>query len=260
MSSELLADRLLENVPVHDGFKVLEPCVLYARLGQGGMGAVYRGRHLNLDLDVAVKCLKPRMAEEDSSFVVRFQREARLAAAINHENLIQVFDVAHRHGVHYLIMEFVRGETARQRVQRKGALAESEATRIVLGAARGLAAAHARGVVHRDIKPDNIMVSAEGRVKVADLGIAKVAGNAETPSLTGTGLVMGTPQYMSPEQARDTSKVGPASDVWSLGWSCGSSSPAARRSPPARWRTSWRACAWTRCPTSARFAPISPPR
>jgi serine/threonine protein kinase len=201
-----------------EGYKVLPPCVIYGKIGQGGMGAVYRGRHLNLDIDVAVKCLKPELVGGDDQFVVRFRREARAAAQINHQNVIRVFDVAEDQGLHYLIMELVQGESARERVTRKGKLAVGEALEIVYGAALGLAEAHRKGFVHRDIKPDNIMVSSSGQVKVADLGLAKPSIRDEQASLlSGTNLVMGTPQYMPPEQWENTTNVTPAADVWALG-------------------------------------------
>lgn len=215
MEQDLNTDPLLRTVPEIEGYKVLSPCVLYARIGQGGMGTVYRGRHLNLDVEVAVKCLKSGLAAENPDLVVRFQREARIAASVHHQNLVQVYDVSHQSGVHYLVMEFVRGETARDRVRRKGPLAEAEAGRILLGAARGLAEAHAQRIVHRDVKPDNILISHDGKVKVSDLGLAKALEGEELTTLTHG--VMGTPQYMAPEQWADSSKVGPAADVWALG-------------------------------------------
>jgi serine/threonine protein kinase len=201
-----------------EGYKVLPPCVIYGKIGQGGMGAVYRGRHLNLDIDVAVKCLKPELVGGDEQFVVRFRREARAAAQINHQNVIRVFDVAEDQGLHYLIMELVQGESARERVTRKGKLGIGEALEIIYGAALGLAEAHRKGFVHRDIKPDNIMVSSSGQVKVADLGLAKPSIRDDNASmLSGTNLVMGTPQYMPPEQWENTTNVTAAADVWALG-------------------------------------------
>ena len=201
-----------------EGYKVLPPCVIYGKIGQGGMGAVYRGRHLNLDIDVAVKCLKPELVGGDDQFVVRFRREARAAAQINHQNVIRVFDVAEDQGLHYLIMELVQGETARERVARKHTLGVGEALEIVYGAALGLSEAHRKGFVHRDIKPDNIMISSSGQVKVADLGLAKPQVRDDHASLlSGTNVVMGTPQYMPPEQWESTSQVTSAADVWALG-------------------------------------------
>ena len=218
---DLRNDAFLKQVPEIDGYKVLEPCVLYAKIGQGGMGAVYRGKHLNLDLDVGVKCLLPSLTGGDEQLVLRFEREARLAARISHPNLVRVFDFDNRHGVHYLVMEFVRGETARERVVRKGALSLGESVTIVLEAARGLAAAHAQKIVHRDIKPDNILISREGKVKLADLGLGRMRHDdpdmTSGDGLTMTHVTMGTPRYMPPEQWESLSKVGPEGDVWALG-------------------------------------------
>jgi serine/threonine-protein kinase len=121
---------------------------------------------------------------------------------VHHQNLVQVYDISEKNGVHYLVMEYVRGETARERVSRKKRLKESEALKILLGAASGLAEAHGQRIVHRDIKPDNILISYDGKVKVSDLGLAKALEVDAGPSLTMG--VMGTPQYMAPEQWEDS--------------------------------------------------------
>ncbi len=213
----LEADANLSSVKEVEGYKVLPPCVLYGKIGQGGMGAVYRGRHLNLDIDVAVKCLKPDLTGEDEQFVVRFRREARSAARINHQNVVRVFDVSEEEGLHYIVMELVQGETARQRVKRKGTLTVGEALEIIYGAASGLGEAHSKGFIHRDIKPDNVMIASNGAVKVADLGLAKPSGQSNMSMLSGTNLVMGTPHYMPPEQWENTATVTAAADVWALG-------------------------------------------
>ena len=214
-------DSILRDVPVVDGFKVLGPCVLYDRLGQGGMGAVYRARHVRFNIDVAVKCLIPSYTEAHDELVQRFEREAQLAASVTHQNLVGVFDVNQMWGLHYLVMEFVRGETASERIERKGRLVTAEAMAIVLHTARGLAAAHARGIVHRDIKPDNILISKEGEVKLADLGLGAMRNEANDsdsgPQLTHSQRTMGTPRYMPPEQWDGLARVRPSGDVWALG-------------------------------------------
>ncbi len=110
---DLLQDPLLRTAPVIEGFKVLPPVVLYSKLGQGGMGAVYRGHHVKLDLPVAVKCLKPELTSEDGEYVKRFQREARLAAGIVHQNVVSVKEMHETHGIHYLVMELVTEGAAR---------------------------------------------------------------------------------------------------------------------------------------------------
>ena len=220
----LLDDDLLADVPVHVGYKVLGGVVLYQKLGQGGMGAVYKGRHLRLDIDVALKVMSLPAGlplEETDNFVKRFLREAKTAATINHTNLVRVMDVNAEYGIYFLVMDYVAGESAGERLQRKGRLAEEEAVEICLGAAEGLAAAHRRGIVHRDVKPDNIMIDRDGCVRVTDLGLAKAfsaEGEMEQRSvLTQTQTAMGTPHYMSPEQFVSTRTVGPPADVWSLG-------------------------------------------
>ncbi|MFK7741506.1 MAG: serine/threonine-protein kinase [Planctomycetota bacterium] len=214
--NDLRDDPLLANTTEVQGYKVLPPCVVYARIGQGGMGAVYRGHHLNLDIEVAIKCLKPSLVQDDPTFIERFRREGRSAARITHQNVIRVFDVAESFGLHYLIMEYVQGETARQRVDRKGPLDVAEALQIIYEAALGLHEAHRLGIVHRDVKPDNLLISTRGQVKVADLGLAKPTLGGETSALSMAGQVMGTPPYMPPEQWNGE-RISGAADVWALG-------------------------------------------
>jgi len=217
----LVQDPLLVDVPVFDNYKILEPVLIYAKLKKGNMGAIYKGRHLRLNIDVAVKIMTPpAQVESDArtTFANRFIREAQTAAGIIHQNLIHVFDVKIQHGINYLIMEFVDGETADERLKRIGKLNEYQAFEIIKEAAEGLAEAHAKGIVHRDIKPDNIMISREGKVKVMDLGLAKAFDNRQNQMMEKTvvGMIMGTPFFMSPEQTF-SSDIGPKSDVWSLG-------------------------------------------
>lgn len=211
---ELLSDPLLRDVPTIEGYKVLAGVALYAKVGQGGMGVVYRGRHCLLDIDMAVKVLKPSLVAEDERFALRFRREAQVAAHITHQNVVRLYEANQQSGLHYLLMEFVDGESVRDRVPRKGPLPLPEALGILLGAASGVAEAHRIGVVHRDIKPDNVLVARDGRVKVADLGLVKRDGGGD--SVTLGSAIMGTPQYMAPEQW-ESPDVTPAADVWALG-------------------------------------------
>ncbi len=221
--SPLEDDRILKQARTVDGYKVLGKTVLYAKLGQGGMGAVYRGKHADLEIDVAVKCLLPGLASLDPGHVERFRREARLAAELTHQNIVRVFDVGDEHDIHYIVMEYVRGESARERVLRKNAgvkgrgLPVGEAAAIALQAARGLAAAHAHGIVHRDIKPDNLLITPEGNVKVTDLGLGRSTEAAAGDARTITGASFGTPNYMPPEQWEGASQVRAPGDVWALG-------------------------------------------
>lgn len=210
--------------PRAPGRQVLGPCELLSRIGEGGMGVVYRARHLNLDIDVAVKVLRVGSAAEARQ-VARFQREAKAAARIDAQNVVRVLDVGEAHGVYYMIMEYVPGENARRFVQRVGLLTAAQAAFIGCEAARGLAEAHLRGIIHRDVKPDNILISRRGIVKVSDFGLAGFRGDL-TPNtargfvgdahLTQAGAVLGTPMYMASEQWLGL-PLSPATDIWALG-------------------------------------------
>ncbi|HEX6810661.1 MAG TPA: SUMF1/EgtB/PvdO family nonheme iron enzyme [Planctomycetota bacterium] len=213
-ATDLLNDPLLRDVPLIEGRKVLGNVVLSSRIGKGGMGAVYRGWNLKLDCEAAVKVMLPT---NEAGYVERFQREGRLAFKVTHPNVVRVYDVGVEYGLHFLVMEFVDGETVASRVKRWDRLRQGEAITILTGVTAGLAAAHALGIVHRDIKPENFLVSRAGEVKLADLGLAKIAVTAtSTTTVGGTSEIMGTPQYMSPEQW-ETPNVGPAADIWALG-------------------------------------------
>lgn len=211
-------DPLLQAVPTIDGYKVLEPAVLVEKLPEGGMAAVYRGLHLDLKVDVAVKVLK-RGGDLGYSpqAVARFRQEAEQAARLNDPNLVRIYDFpASRIGLLYLVMEYVDGETLEARVQRKGRLGPHEAVTVAYHAARGLQAAHAEHVIHRDIKPPNILISKRGHVKVTDLGIAKATDSAAM-GMTQEITLLGTPQYMAPELWRGARFASPASDVFAVG-------------------------------------------
>ena len=212
---DVLDDPLLDGVAEVRGHKVLAPCVLMERIGEGGMGVVYRGMHLNLGVEVAVKIVPPGKASSDPTFVERFRREARSAARINHQNVVRVFDVENVGDLHYLTMEYVQGEDAHQRVVRKGPLPVSEALQIVRDASLGLSAAHAEGIVHRDIKPGNLLISARGHVKVGDLGLAKPSHGSPDSMVSMAGIAIGTPAFMPPEQWAGA--VTNATDVWAMG-------------------------------------------
>lgn len=182
-------------------------------LGRGGMGIVLRARDPLLDRIVAIKVLDPRLAGK-KNVRARFEREARAAAAISHENVVVIHGAAERDGLLYLVMQYIPGESLAERIRRQGSLGVREILRISTQMAAGLAAAHAQGIVHRDIKPANILLE-DGfeRVRITDFGLAHVMDDA---SLTQSGLVAGTPSYMSPEHTQD-GPIDYRADLFSLG-------------------------------------------
>ena len=185
-------------------------------LGKGGMGAVYKARQPSLDRLVAVKVLPPEVGA-DASFSERFTREARALAKLNHQNIVAVHDFGRANDLYYFIMEYVDGATLRQLVD-AGELQPAEALSIVPQICDALQFAHDEGIVHRDVKPDNILLDSKGRVKVADFGLAKLLDRAPADaSLTGTNQVMGTPHYMAPEQMQGSHDVDHRADIYSLG-------------------------------------------
>ncbi len=183
-------------------------------LGEGSMGLVYQARQVSLDRRVAIKLLTPRLAK-DVSFLGRFMREARAVAKLNHPNMVSGIDVGESRGCRYFVMEFVSGHGLHEVLERRGRLEPTQATKIVLAVARALEHAHVNGLVHRDVKPGNIMISDTGRVKLCDLGLAKEVN--EGGATTSEGRAMGTPDYISPEQARGQSDIDIRSDLYSLG-------------------------------------------
>lgn len=186
-----------------------------SRLGAGGMGEVYLAHDEKLDRPVALKLLLNDL-RADQGHWQRFHQEARAASSLNHPHILVVHDVDELDGRPLMITEYVEGQTLRARLQR-GRLAPSETLEIATQIASALAAAHARGLVHRDVKPENVMVRPDGYVKVLDFGLAKLLSHESPSDLTTTpGLLMGTPRYMSPEQVRGLA-VDARSDVWSLG-------------------------------------------
>src|SRR5829696_1524436 len=181
-------------------------------LGVGGMARVYVATDRVLERQVAVKVLRSSDAQ-DPLFVERFQREAHAAARLSHPNIVAVFDSGSDADQPYLVMEYVPGQSLAQLLARQGRLAPRRAVELVIQVCGALAAAHAQGLVHRDVKPANVLVVDDGQVKVADFGIAKAAATA---TLTGTGTVLGTAAYLSPEQAQGH-PVDARSDLYSLG-------------------------------------------
>jgi serine/threonine protein kinase len=208
-------------------------------VGRGGMGVVYKARQKRLDRLVALKILSPKIGQ-DPAFAERFAREARAMAMLSHPHIVAVYDFGQSDGLFYFFMEFVDGVNLR-RLLDTGKLAPEEALAIVPQICDALQYAHDHGVVHRDIKPENVLLDKEGRVKIADFGIAKLVGkeavggvkrtdpaesaadegagafHAPYEPLTGMGQIMGTPQYMAPEQIEHPLEVDHRADIYSLG-------------------------------------------
>jgi len=193
--------------------QIIGGCRLEKKLGAGGMGYVYKARHIALNKPVAIKFLSETMSNETAQR--RFLKEARAAARLEHGNIVAVHDTGVDGGKHYIVMQFVEGESVSERLKRDGALPLGEALNICIHAGRGIAAAHRIHIIHRDIKPDNIMIDNNGEVKVADFGLAKDLGDES--AMTLSQQAMGTPHYMSPEQAEDAKTADVRADVYSFG-------------------------------------------
>ena len=180
------------------------------RIGLGGMAEVYKGKDLKLNRFIAIKILRKEY-REDESFVRKFQREAQAAAGLMHPNVVNVYDVGEDRGLYFMVMELVEGITLKEYIEKKGVLSANETISIAIQIASGIQAAHQKHIIHRDIKPQNVIISKEGKVKVTDFGIAKAA-----TSNTISSNAMGSVHYTSPEQARGGFSD-EKSDVYSTG-------------------------------------------
>ena len=201
------------------------PYQIVARIGAGGMGVVYKARDRRLERTVAVKVL-PAALIDNRDRLKRFVREARAASALNHPNIITIYDIGNEGGIDFVVMEHVSGKTLDQLIPRKG-MRLNEALKLAVQIADALAKAHSAGIIHRDLKPTNAMVTDDGRVKVLDFGLAKaIWGRESNPDLsqssamtgpeTLAGQIVGTPSYMSPEQVRGK-EVDNRTDIWAFG-------------------------------------------
>jgi serine/threonine protein kinase len=186
---------------------------IVSELGRGGMGVVYKAHEESLNRFVALKVLGEHLSE-DSDYVQRFVREAQSAATLTHPNIVQVYAISEDQGKHFFAMEYVHGTSIQKLLKVGGPMDPMVAASLIIQAASGLDAAHEIDIVHRDIKPANLMVSDKGLVKIADFGLALLMGNASR--LTATGMFMGTPGYLSPEQCMEKSPDH-RTDIYSLG-------------------------------------------
>ena len=196
---------------------------IVSKIGEGGMGEVWRARDTKLGRDVAIKVL-PAALSENADRLNRFEQEAQAAGALNHPNILSIYHIGTHEGAPYIVSELLEGETLRERMA-GGALPQRKATDYALQIAKGLAAAHEKGIVHRDIKPDNVFITDDGRVKILDFGLAKLTSatdgtsQTEVPTRkvnTDPGTVMGTMGYMSPEQLKGQ-HIDHRSDIFSFG-------------------------------------------
>jgi len=194
--------------------EIIEGYEIIQKLGEGGMGAVYLARQVASGRSVALKIL-PRRLSKNRTFLHRFIREAQLVGKLEHPNVVRGIDVGESRGYYYLAMEYVEGRTARDLIYEREKLPEAEALGLALQVARALEAAHALGIVHRDVKPENVLVGADGAAKLSDLGLARETG--EDSGLTGSGMAVGTAHYISPEQASGQRDLDIRCDIYSLG-------------------------------------------
>jgi serine/threonine-protein kinase len=186
--------------------------VLLELIGRGGMGEVWRGNDIVLGRDVAVKVLLHAWTG-DHAFSERFRAEARAMATLSDPNIVEIYDFGNAHGVAYLVMQFVPGEALYGLLRRVGPLPPADVMRIVAHAGRALHQAHVNGIVHRDVKPGNLLIRPDGRVVLTDFGVARMM---DADRLTAAGQIFGTPSYLAPEQVNG-GVIGPAVDIYALG-------------------------------------------
>lgn len=188
------------------------------KLGSGAMGEVWLAHNPDLDVEVAVKTLPTHLVLKEPGFVERFSKEARTAARINHTNVVHVYDCGIDDDVHYIVMEYVDGGNVRELQEKiNGPMELKQALDIVTAVTEALCEAATYNIIHRDIKPENIMLDKRGTPKLADLGLAKIIDNADETGMTGTGVAVGTPKYIAPEQVQDAKNVDARADIYSLG-------------------------------------------
>ncbi|HMB03949.1 MAG TPA: serine/threonine-protein kinase [Isosphaeraceae bacterium] len=185
------------------------------RLGKGSMGVVYKAKQTSVDRIVAVKILLDALAQ-NKQFIERFDREAKIAAKLSHNNIVNAIDAGRINGHHYFVMEYIEGKTIKDELDKNRIFDEKTALKIVLAVAEALKHAHQRGLIHRDIKPENVILTNDGGVKLADLGLARLTAD-EKWAMSEAGMAIGTPYYISPEQVRGQVDVDIRADIYSLG-------------------------------------------
>ena len=195
--------------------------VIRSPIARGGMGTVYLAKDSRKDRLVAIKVMSPQRAKEGKRHLLRFQREITLTRKLDHRNIAQAVDVGLEHGIHFLVLEYIPGQTLNRLVQQGGPLAVDRAARIFVDVADGLTHAHSQGVIHRDLKPGNIMVLPRDKAKVLDLGLALIHGerSEDIELLGGRGYLVGSIDYMAPEQTRDPTLVDARADLYAMGCS-----------------------------------------
>ena len=206
LRSDIRRERPKQQIP---GFQML------AKLGAGAMATVFKAKQLSLDREVAIKVLPPRLSE-NAEYVERFYQEGRAAAKLNHRNIVQAIDVGEAAGIHYFVMEYVRGKTVYDDVAAGEPYEETNALDIAIQIADALEHAHERGLIHRDVKPKNIMITDSGVAKLADMGLAREAADSKAAELEA-GRAYGTPYYIAPEQIRGELDIDFRADIYSLG-------------------------------------------
>jgi len=209
------ADRIRAEAEAQKSTQQIPGYKIKRKLGAGAMASVYLARQLSLDRAVAIKVL-PKKFSTNVQFIERFYKEGQAAARLNHPNIVQAFDVGQAGEFHYFVMEYVDGKTVYDVIRKHGKFSEKEATDIILQIADALQHAHERGLIHRDVKPKNIMLTKEGVPKLADMGLARAVSDKEAAEAE-KGRAFGTPYYISPEQIRGKVDIGPQADIYALG-------------------------------------------
>lgn len=207
--------RLRERIEAERSGQAIPGYRILGKLGAGAMAKVYKAKQLSLDRVVAIKVL-PKQHSQNPQFIERFYAEGRAAAQLNHPNIVQAFDVGRAGDVYYFVMEYVEGRTVHDDIVKHKRYNETEALEYIIQTAEALEHAHSKGLVHRDIKPKNLMISKEGVLKVADMGLARAISDKEAAEAE-KGKAFGTPYYISPEQIRGEVNIGPPADIYSLG-------------------------------------------